>query len=1418
MQNDKYDWERFWSVRGSSVNLDFRGFLADPHSHPVYNPNLDIVSTPYLSNSVKRQDDVAPPLLVLLGEPGIGKTTEFTRLYEQEKELVDATRHFTLKRNLGSIPDASTLRAKVFESPIFQKWFDSDSQLFLYLDSLDEGLLNINVLAALLLDELKELPLERLALRITCRSAGWPTSFEKQMRELWHPEVDLAVIYELAPLRKVDVEIAARTNSIDETKFIKEVVDKEVTSFATSPITLQFLLTIYKERGTLPDTRTQIYEEGCRRLCQEMNEDRRTASQTGDISENQRLIVAGRIAAIMTLANRNTVYTGTDATTSEDISVADLRGEKETADGNAFEVSGEVIAEVLDTGLFNLKGPDRLGWAHQTYREFLAAWYLAGHNMETPQVLSLVTHPVREEVKLVPQLHETAAWLASLNDDVFEAVVKTDPDVLLRSDVATSDEAQKVKLVEVLLRMYDEGELVDTNWGDINHYKKLAHSRIAEQLEPFVKSKSKNAVARQVAIRMAVECKASDLEDALVSVALDGDEHPYIRREAAYAIGQFAHADTKRKLRPLALDHIEDDPDDEIKGAALQAVWPAHMNTDELLSVLTAQRPNEQGISVGGAYGIFLNSRFEEDIPREELHKAMRWLLDDFGHHGPASRLDDVRFEDVIGRIVYQAWETFDEPEVKPLFAQWVSLCLKHFTNIVASTGSDEHSKQFANDLKTGQAKRRELLKVVIHQFSRSNDGEVWHLLLYSEPPILFEEDVSWLCTYLTTDLSSKERKIVARTISKLFWQPRTERDLILETAQANPSLADALGTHAVTISSPEADEMRQEYEKRKRREEKIKQRRATPEPLEEPPEARIVDLLSELEQGNTDVWWRICHLLNFDEYGRRQPLGLHADLTRLIGWEEAQEDTKTRLVDAAWHYLRDGSPKNEEWLGTNIFYFPALAGFRALFYFAKHDRRRLDSLSSNIWEKWTAIIVTHPAHNEEEREIHEHLLRLAYKHAPDEIVAALRVAVEEISKRGEIGNSFHKLEHIVDDYFVQKMLLVLESSELTAALRTQLLSLIMVRGHPSAVAYAEQLWRNYDFDNADERNVALNAAVDLLNVDARRFWSIISPIFLDDSDAARELAFRLSHAYKVSSIINELTEAQKADLYVWIERFYPHDEDPVKKSGLVTKRESIGRFRDSVLRSLQDHGTYEACRQVRKLLDLFPDSWELKWALSRAKSMARRMTWEPLTPANILKVTRGSRKRLVRSEAELTKVVIESLGRMEEKLHGEVPAVQFLWDGTRPKSENDFSDWVKLHLDDDLNRRGVVANREVQIHRSKDRTDLHVNAVVPGPDTDSYDVIRVIIEVKGSWHRDLKTAMQDQLINQYLQDNQCTSGIYLVGWFNCDKWDDSDYKKHDAPKCSLEEARAYFDEQAQALSGSELQVAAYVVDTALRY
>lgn len=79
---------------------------------------------------------------------------------------------------------------------------------------MDECLLRVDTLSLLLIQELKKCPIDRLFLRIACRTADWPANLEGGLKQLWG-ETSVAV-YELAPLRKIDVVTAAAGKELFE--------------------------------------------------------------------------------------------------------------------------------------------------------------------------------------------------------------------------------------------------------------------------------------------------------------------------------------------------------------------------------------------------------------------------------------------------------------------------------------------------------------------------------------------------------------------------------------------------------------------------------------------------------------------------------------------------------------------------------------------------------------------------------------------------------------------------------------------------------------------------------------------------------------------------------------------------------------------------------------------------------------------------------------------------------------------------------------------------------------------------------------------------------------------------------------------------------------------------------------------------
>jgi predicted NACHT family NTPase len=666
MLKQVYNWKRFWCPRTGNINLSDGGYLFDPDSEYGRFYNNDTVSFEAIAGI---------PCLVLLGEPGIGKSTAMNSQQALIERQVAETGGISLWINLRTYQTDIRLCQAIFENPVFRSWLDGEHQLHLFLDSLDECLLRIDTIADLLLEELKKYPVERLYLRIACRTADWPISLEEGLRKIWGDGV--VGVYELVPLRRVDVIEAANTNGLDPNTFLREIDRKEVVPFAIKPVTLQFLLNIYKRDGCLPSTQKELYLQGCRILCEEISQSRRSANLMGKLSAEQRLSIAARIAAVTVFANRYAVWTEVDLgnVPEEDITIKDLCGNNEFVNGIRFEVNEDAIRETLDTGLFSSRGPNRMSWAHQTYAEFLAAWYLVKNQAEAVQLMNLIIHPGDPEGRIVPQLHEASAWLASMEPDVFRKIMKVDPELLLWSDVSTADAKDREALVENLLKLYDEEKLLDLNLDIRKRYGKLVHPRLAEQLKPYLQDDKKGFIVRRVAIDIAEDCELRELQEVLADIALDLSQHLTVRVNAAYAVCKIGDEETKAKLKPLAIGEAGDDPDDELKGCGLKAVWPANMTAEELFAVLKPPKKR----SLYGLYKAFIQNDVAQHIKPEDLQFALKWVEGQHSGRGLSST-----FEELKDAIILMAWNYLERPNVLEGFARVALSRLKHHDGLIS--------------------------------------------------------------------------------------------------------------------------------------------------------------------------------------------------------------------------------------------------------------------------------------------------------------------------------------------------------------------------------------------------------------------------------------------------------------------------------------------------------------------------------------------------------------------------------------------------------------------------------------------------------------------------------------------------------------------------------------------------------------
>lgn len=1424
-----YNWKRFWCPNTGQIIYDDRGFLNDPESEYGRLTNPDVVPFSAISDI---------PCLVLLGEAGIGKTTAIEQEYQQLKTCLSQTDDICLWFRLGDYSSDEALCNHIFRNNHFQAWIDGTHKLYLFLDSLDEGLLSIKILVRILKREIEKIHGDRLYFRITCRTADWPNSLEDKLKEKWN-ETNVG-IYELAPLRQIDVLEAAQKNNISSDEFLQELINREAIPLALNPITLKFLLDTYRKDGQFPGTKKELYEKGCLQLCTEVNLDRDEAGFTGELTAKQRLIMAGRIAALTIFANRSAVWKNPELgkIPNSDIAIQDLLVGEESIDDQSTEVNKNCIKEVLSiTGLFSSRGTHRMGFAHQTYAEFLAAWYLVQHQVPLVQVMSLLVAPGDPDRKLVPQLHETAAWLASMRTDIFEKIISTDPNVLLRSDIPKNSEI-KAAIVTQLLQQYEEEKLL--NYPDsykYQGYKKLFYPTLHEELRPYIQDCQKKFDSRYEAITIASSCEIKDLQDDLVNLALNSSQPILLRVNAARAVCSVGNKNTKLKLKPLVIREIEEDKDDRLKGCILKALWPDCITAQELFSFITTPKRK----TITGSYQIFFKYELVSNLQPTDLVIALNWV------EQRGVRYFTHPFEELADAILLKAWEHFDIPGVAEAFAKIALIQWKEYKDIITN---DKPRDQFKSFVIRDSQKRYTLIEKIIELLTnRETDSESLKnietdsllMLIHLREELVLDGDVLWMLTKINKNESETKQKKWSILIERSFdRQNAKEIDAILTATQINHVLREEFASYfeAIELSSDQAAKMKTYYKQMHDRENRSKN-----QPILEPsPTEQVTLLLKQLELGDLSAWWKLNLEMTLNQNSQYYNNELESDLTKLPGWQEANPETQQRIISGAQKYIQEQVKVTTDWIGTNQYDRPALAGCKAFQLLLKESPDLLNSISPAIWQRWAPVIIAYSHYDPMEPDYLE-LVKLAYRHAASEAVDTIIYLIDCQNKQLEDIFITRNLDRCWDEHLKTRLLEKAQDTALKPKSMGSLLEELIQQDFNEAREYAKSIISLMSLPSLideTQRQKSLIAAKLLIQYADSSSWLAVWSAIQDNTDFGRQVIEDVAYYHSRSLDLN-LTEKQLADFYIWLVRQYPHKEDSVDGNvgfihNLKDVRQRIAYFRDSILTQLREKGTLASCLEIQRLVQELPELTWLKQVLLHAQNIRRHKDWCPPTTSAILQLVKNSEKRLVQDGNQLLDVLVEALQDLELELQGETPAVIDIWNDVslnskkpiyRPKGENNFSNHVKRFLDRTLKPRGAIVNREVELRAKMgskevgspgERTDIHVDAVIRTSNGQVFDCITAIIEVKGCWHDDLSHAMETQLVNRYLKDNTCQHGLYLVGWFDCPQWDDKDSRKKKSPKISLEQARNKFNQQAEQLSKkNNVQVRAFVLNAALR-
>jgi hypothetical protein len=1343
------------------------GFLADPRGFQFGEEVSDLVSSAELFDLW---------CLVLLGEPGSGKSTwlrdEADRHREQDSnvewvDLRDYSSEVRLEARFTEIAEAAALA----------------DVTYLYVDSIDEALVRIGPVTSLLAEVLRRIPLDKLRVRIACRTLDWPEWFVADLAEVWGQ--DNVHILEIAPLREVDVRIAAEAEHLDPDDVLKQIKTRGLQSLATRPVTLNLLLAQFDQAHADKESVVEIYERGCRLLADEPDARRRV--QGSSRRGARRLALARRLAFFLVFSNSAAIWVEIDQGTVSpgDLRIADVAGGSELADGEV-EATEEALLDALDSGLFSSRGIHRTGFSHQTYAEYLAASYAARRIQSTGQLENLLFQKHAGRNAVIPQLRDVAAWLSLLRGDFLDLVLDAEPELLLRIDTRELSPRYREKIVQRLLSQTETR--FARRYIPPTVLERLNHPTLAGQVRLCLLNAALPVEVRRIAIDLAEACRLSSLSEDLAALALTTNEPIGLRVGSLYALAAIGAGSAKRTLRPLIEDEIEDD-NYELRGAALKALWPDHISLREVVPYLAPL----ENTSFFGAYYSFVADDLARYCPEDELPEALEWLAArDRGGD------EDSAFQAAEEKFIIRAWPHMDRHEVCRGLARLVLERVRNHTPIMRAGLQDDFLRQFSADSQS----RRQLFQCCLSEMDSESDDVLW--LTWDAPMLLDSDDVPWVVELFPEYDESKQRVMATFLFRIADLEKGDHFKLLYERSREIPVLQEALApwVEPVLTVGESADRLRKHHSL-------LHPHRGNPDD----PVLRAVENLRRLitdQAGNQSLWSELVEVVVM----RSQPGLLNADLTSSPVWNTLGEDERESLTDTALTFIKHCPCR--EWVptGTSI-PLPCVAGVYAFEVILNQNRQ--DSLATDDWKNWLPSIVAFPISTGNGGRAYDEVLTRCYQAHPQAVLDQISALVDVDAKRTGYAFALSKLRVIWDARSKELVLDKLRNRGTPPRVLEQTLDLLFIEAPTEAISEARNVARRESADADSSRSV--QAIAFLLSRDPVSSWHDIWTAFEKSKRLGKDVLEHVAQRRYTDKFHMLLDEDMLASLFVWISENF---RDVVIPTGahMVSPEENVLRLRDEILIALKGRGTWEAVEAIRRIGQQLPELAWLQWTLWEAEELAREKTWVPPPLEDLVAMMSAPDKDLVTTGTHLLNRLEETLRKFADELHGNPPAARDLWDlqadgSLRPVDERTFGDRLARHLKRDLISAGAVVNREVEVRRAPDAgfgesADLHVSV---RSNNEFDEEIIAIIEVKSCWSRDLITGLEGQLVGRYLKSVGTRFGFYVIAGYKSERWDESDRRRQACSKVRQRKTMTTLQEKASQASGMGLDVRVAWID-----
>ena len=328
------------------------------------------------------------PAVVVLGDPGSGKSTSFEQSAATEPNAV-----------FIPIRDFLTFQADRWEGKT------------LYLDGLDEqraksenGQGALDRIRAKL-DELK-----RPRYRLSCRAADWYGGSETERLRAVSPDRKVLVL-RLEPLSDSDIITIARDKLPDPPDFLAQAQRRGIDPLLRNPQTLELIIAEVRD-GMWPATRLDLFQKACARLLQETNPEH----EQGQYVPLERLLTAAGYLCAVHLCGGTKGHALNRHDADEAFPyIGELHGDQ------------EALSSAVRRRVFRGDGSGRGTPIHRTVAEYLSAHFFAQRLQAGYPLKRMLALLMGYDGGTLAELRGIYAWLACLYEEEAATLIRRDP-------------------------------------------------------------------------------------------------------------------------------------------------------------------------------------------------------------------------------------------------------------------------------------------------------------------------------------------------------------------------------------------------------------------------------------------------------------------------------------------------------------------------------------------------------------------------------------------------------------------------------------------------------------------------------------------------------------------------------------------------------------------------------------------------------------------------------------------------------------------------------------------------------------------------------------------------------------------------------------------------------------------------------